>query len=67
MLDKVREGGEFESCEELTHGDTSPEKQTKRGDYVTVLELPPVDSPESAVKVAVASEIKDAREKTKGR
>jgi hypothetical protein len=35
--------------------------------YVTVLELPPVDSPQTAVKVAIAAEIKNAREKTKGR
>lgn len=31
--------------------------------YVTVLEIPPVDSPQTAVKVAIASEIKNAREK----
>jgi hypothetical protein len=35
--------------------------------YVAVLELPPVDSPQTAVKVAVAAEIKNARQKTKGR
>ncbi len=35
--------------------------------YITVLELPPVDSPQSAVKVAVAAEIKNARQKTKSR
>jgi hypothetical protein len=35
--------------------------------YVAVLELPPVDSPETAVKVAVAAEIKNARQNTKGR
>ncbi len=35
--------------------------------YVAVLELPPVNSPETAVKAAVMSEIKNAREKTKGR
>jgi hypothetical protein len=44
---------------------TGEEDQARR--YVTVLELPPVDSPQTAVKVAVASEIKNAREKTKGR
>jgi hypothetical protein len=44
---------------------TGEDDQARR--YVTVLELPPVDSPESAVKVAVAAEIKNAREKTKGR
>jgi hypothetical protein len=32
--------------------------------YVTVLELPPVDSPETAVKAAVMSEIKNAKRKT---
>jgi hypothetical protein len=35
--------------------------------YFTVLELPPVDSPQTAVKMAIASEIKNAREKKKGR
>src|SRR6185295_19577311 len=35
--------------------------------YFTVLELPPVDSPQTAVKIAIASEIKNARKKTKGR
>jgi hypothetical protein len=35
--------------------------------FVAVLELPPVDSPEMAVRAAVAAEIKDAREKAKGR
>jgi hypothetical protein len=35
--------------------------------YFTVLELPPVDSPQSAVKAAIMSEIKNAREKKKGR
>ena len=44
---------------------TGEDDQARR--YVTVLELPPVDSPESAVKVAIAAEIKNAREKTKGR
>ena len=44
---------------------TGKEDQARR--YVTVLELPPVDSPQTAVKVAVAAEIKNAREKTKGR
>ncbi len=36
-------------------------KNDKGTRIVTVLELPPVDSPESAVKVAVAAEIKNAR------
>jgi hypothetical protein len=44
---------------------TGENDQARR--YVAVLELPPVDSPETAVKVAVASEIKNAREKAKGR
>ena len=35
--------------------------------YFTVLELPPVDSPQTAVKIAIVSEIKNARKKTKGR
>jgi hypothetical protein len=35
--------------------------------YFTVLELPPVDSPQTAVKAAVMSEIKNARQKRKGR
>jgi hypothetical protein len=35
--------------------------------YVTVLELPPVTSPETAVKAGIVSEIKNARQKAKGR
>lgn len=35
--------------------------------YFTVLELPPVDSPQTAVKAAIMSEIQNAREKEKGR
>lgn len=35
--------------------------------YVAVLELPPVDSAETAVKIAIAAEIKNEREKAKGR
>jgi hypothetical protein len=35
--------------------------------YFTVLELPPVDSPQSAVKIAIAAEIRNAREKGKSR
>lgn len=42
-------------------------KDDKAKRYVAVLELPPVESPETAVKVAVAAEIKNEREKTKGR
>jgi hypothetical protein len=44
---------------------TGEQDQARR--YVAVLELPPVTSPQTAVKVAVAAEIKNAREKTKGR
>jgi hypothetical protein len=40
---------------------TGEEDQARR--YVTVLELPPVDSPQTAVKVAIAAEIKNARKK----
>jgi len=35
--------------------------------YFTVLELPPVTSPQTAVQAAIMSEIKNAREKEKGR
>jgi hypothetical protein len=35
--------------------------------YFTVLELPPVDSPQAAVKAAIMSEIQNARKKKKGR
>jgi len=42
-------------------------KQDRETRYVTVLQIPPVDSPQTAVKVAVAAEIKNAREKTKSR
>ena len=35
--------------------------------YFTILELPPVDSPQTAVKAAIMSEIKNAREKKKSR
>lgn len=45
---------------------TGENDQARR--YVTVLELPPVDSPQTAVKAAVASEIQNARKKqNKGR
>jgi hypothetical protein len=30
-------------------------------EFITILELPPVDSPESAVKVGIAHQIKKAR------
>jgi hypothetical protein len=42
------------------HADGKDDKGKK---FVAVLELPPVDSPQTAVKVAIASEIKDARKK----
>jgi hypothetical protein len=35
--------------------------------YFTVLELPPVTSPQTAVQAAIMSEIKNAREKGKSR
>ena len=35
--------------------------------YVTVLQIPPVTSPQTAVRAAVAAEIKNAREKAKSR
>jgi hypothetical protein len=43
---------------------TGEDDQARR--YVTVLELPPVDSPQTAVKVAITAEIKNARQKGKG-
>src|ERR1700730_17385913 len=44
---------------------TGEDDQARR--YVCVLELPPVDSPQTAVKAGIMSEIKNARNKTKGR
>jgi hypothetical protein len=41
---------------------TGEEDQARR--YVTVLELPPVDSPQTAVKAAIMSEIKNARKQS---
>ena len=41
---------------------TGENDQARR--YVAVLELPPVDSPQTAVKAAVMSEIKNAKRKT---
>lgn len=35
--------------------------------YFTILELPPVDSPQTAVKAAIMSEIQNARKKKEGR
>src|SRR5215216_2719266 len=46
-------------------GYTTTESGGRR--YFTVLELPPVTSPQTAVKAAIMSEIKNAREKKKGR
>jgi hypothetical protein len=42
-------------CYAWTHGE--PEE------FITILELPPVDSPQSAVKVGVAYQIKKARKR----
>ena len=42
-------------------------KRDQETRYVTVLQIPPVTSPETAVRAAIAAEIKNAREKTKGR
>ena len=36
-------------------------QQDEKTNYVTVLEIPPVDSPQTAVRVAVASEVKKQR------
>ena len=44
---------------------TGENDQARR--YITVLELPPVDSPQTAVRAGIVSEIKNAREKKKGR
>jgi len=44
---------------------TGENDQARR--YVAVLELPPVDSPQTAVKIGIAAEIKNARTKTKSR
>lgn len=41
---------------------TGEDDQARR--YVAVLELPPVNSPQTAVKAAVMSEIKDAKRKS---
>jgi hypothetical protein len=40
-------------------------KDDKGQRFVAVLELPPVDSPETAVKAAIMQEIKSAREEIK--
>lgn len=39
----------------------------KGKNFVAVLELPPVNSPQTAVKAAIMSEIKNARQKGKSR
>lgn len=44
---------------------TGENDQARR--YVAVLELPPVDSPQTAVKAGIMSEIKNAREKKRAR
>src|SRR6266545_7799019 len=44
---------------------TGENDQARR--YFTVLELPPVNSAQTAVRAAIMSEIKNARQKTKGR
>ncbi len=46
-------------------GYTTTESGGRR--YFTVLELPPVTSPQTAVQAAIMSEIKNAREKGKSR
>ena len=43
-------------------GYTTTESGGRR--YFTVLELPPVDSPQTAVKAAIMSEIQNAKKKT---
>lgn len=43
------------------HHRAGPDDQDER--FVTVLELPPVNSPQTAVKIAAAKEIKHARAK----
>ncbi len=35
--------------------------------FFTILELPPVDSPQTAVRAAITAEIQNARKKKKGR
>jgi hypothetical protein len=42
-------------------------KNDKETRYITVLQIPPVTSPETAVRAAIAAEIQNARQKTKGR
>jgi hypothetical protein len=42
-------------------------KQDRETRYVAVLQIPPVTSPETAVRAAIAAEIKNAKAKTKGR
>jgi hypothetical protein len=42
---------------------TGENDQARR--YITVLELPPVDSPQTAVRAGIVSEIKNAKEKVK--
>ncbi len=42
-------------------------KGDKETRYITVLQIPPVTSPETAVRAAIAAEIQNEREKAKGR
>jgi len=46
------------ACYAWSHSDG---KQDEHERFVTVLELPPVNSPEAAVKVAIASEIRSKK------
>lgn len=46
-------------CYAWSHAAGKDDKETR---FVTVLELPPVDSPQKAVQVAIASEVKSKRE-----
>jgi hypothetical protein len=47
-------------CYAWSHLDGEHDEKTK---FVTVLEIPPVDSPQTAVKVAIAGEIKSREKK----
>lgn len=47
-----------------SHGAGKDGKKTR---FIAVLQIPPVTSPETAVRAAIAAEIQNAREKTKGR
>jgi len=62
-------GLDIDEAAKKAHVKADSLRQWEQGEtrYVTVLQIPPVDSPQTAVKVAVAKEIRDAREKAKGR